>query len=173
MATVTSTKLIKLSSKSRASSVLRSTQASLMSLHTECRLLPYMSTHQGTSALSHWFKALCSTQHGGTNQINRLFFIECCSQGNSNQIKRHHCTQIQHWGTVSWSKGMCFNSYLYGVRICCVQFGLNGLSVDRECGKTLPSSGHYEKYSQFEHWVHTVKCITFSLTRDYCVAFIF
>ncbi len=48
-ATVTSIELIKSSSKfsARASSVMRSTQASLMSLHTECRLLPYMSPHQG------------------------------------------------------------------------------------------------------------------------------
>ncbi len=54
-ATVTSIELIKSSSKfsARASSVMRSTQASLMSLHTECHLLPYMSPHQGTSALSH------------------------------------------------------------------------------------------------------------------------
>ncbi len=114
-ATVTSIELIKSSSKfsARASSVMRSTQASLMSLHTECHLLPYMSPHQGTSALSHWFKALCSTQHGRPNQIYRLFFIEYCSQGNPKQIKRHHCTQIQHWGTVSWSRGMCFNSYFW------------------------------------------------------------
>ncbi len=65
---------------------------------------------------------------------------------------------------------MCFNSYLYGMRVCHVQFGLNSLSVDRECGKTLLSAGHYEKYSQFEHCVH--KSITFSLTTDDFVAFI-
>ncbi len=45
------------------------------------------------------------------------------------------------------------------------------LSVDRECGKTLLSAGHYEKYSQFEQGVH--KSITFSLTRDDFVPFIF
>lgn len=63
---------------------------------------------------------------------------------------------------------MCFNSYLFGMRVCGVIWYL---SVDRECGKTLLSAGHYEKYSQFEQCVY--KSIIFSLTRDDFVAFIF
>jgi len=100
------------------------------------------------------FYAPCNTQHGWPNQINRLFSIECCSQGDPKQIKRHHCTQIQQSSTVSWSRGMCLNSSLNGMKVCFVSFGLNSLSVDRESGKTLPSAGYYEKYSQADWASH-------------------